>query len=196
VLSSVSLQSIGVFCGSSPGARPEYAAAAQQVGRLMAEQDITLVYGGGRVGLMGVLADAVLEVGGRVIGVIPKILYRKEVAHQDLTELRVVDSMSERKAVIGELSDAFIALPGGIGTLDEIFEVWTWTQLGLQHKYSGLLNVGGYFDPLIDFVDRAVREGFLSAQNRQVLLVETDAARLLTRLSADPAHEREALSGD
>jgi uncharacterized protein (TIGR00730 family) len=162
----------------------------------MAEQDITLVYGGGRVGLMGVLADAVLEVGGRVVGVIPKILYRKEIAHQDLTELRVVDSMSERKAVIGELSDAFIALPGGIGTLDEIFEVWTWTQLGLQHKYSGLLNVGGYFDPLIEFVDRAVREGFLSAQNRDVLFVETNAARLLARLSADPGHERQEMSGD
>jgi uncharacterized protein (TIGR00730 family) len=170
--------------------------AAKQLGRLMAEQDVTLIYGGGRVGLMGILADAVLEMGGRAIGVIPKILYRKEVAHQDLTELRVVDSMSERKSVIGELSDAFIALPGGIGTLDEIFEVWTWTQLGLQHKYSGLLNVGGYFDPLIEFVDRAVREGFLSAQNREVLLVETDAARLLTRLAVDPSHERQALSGD
>ena len=180
------LQSIGVFCGSAVGSKPEYASAARALGRLLAEQEITLVYGGGRIGLMGVVADAALEVGGRVVGVIPKILYRKEVAHEGLTELRVVESMSERKAVIGELSDAFIALPGGIGTLDEIFEVWTWTQLGLQHKLCGLLDVGGYFGPLIEFVDRAVVEGFLRPAHRSALLVDTDATRLVERLAADP----------
>jgi uncharacterized protein (TIGR00730 family) len=176
------LQSIGVFCGSSMGARPEYARVAQAFGRLLAEQDITLVYGGGRVGLMGVLADAALEMGGSVIGVIPKILYKKEVAHEGLTELRVVESMSDRKAAIGELSDAFVALPGGIGTMDELFEVWTWTQLGLQHKLSGLLNVGGYFDGLVQFIDRSVAEGFLKPANRESLLIDTDAGRLLNRL--------------
>jgi uncharacterized protein (TIGR00730 family) len=178
------LQSIGVFCGSSVGVRPEYARAAQAFGRLLAEQDITLVYGGGRIGLMGVLADAVLEVGGRVVGVIPKILYKKEVAHEGLTELRVVDSMSERKAVIGELSDAFVALPGGIGTMDELFEVWTWTQLGLQHKLSGLLNVDGYFDGLIQFIEHSVAERFLKPAHREALLIDTDARRLLDRLIA------------
>ena len=177
-----SISSIGVFCGSSLGAREEYRTAAQAFGRLLAERNITLVYGGGRIGLMGVLADAALEVGGEVIGVIPKILYRKEVAHEGLTDLRVCDTMSERKAIIGELSDAFVALPGGIGTMDELFEVWTWTQLGLQHKMAALLNVDGYFDPLVQFIDRAVTEGFLKSTHRERLLVETDAMSLLERL--------------
>ncbi len=179
----MSLQSLGVFCGSSLGTRTEYRVATQEFGRLLAARNIALVYGGGCIGLMGTLADAALNAGGRVIGVIPKILYKKEVAHEGLTELRVVDSMSERKAVMGELSDAFVALPGGIGTMDELFEVWTWTQLGLQDKYSALLNVCGYFDPLIQFVDRAVAEGFLRPAHREKLLIETDAERLLARLS-------------
>jgi len=174
--------SIGVFCGSSLGARDEYRIAAQAFGRLLAERNITLIYGGGRIGLMGVLADAVLEMGGEVIGVIPRILFRKEVAHEGLTDLRVCDTLSERKAIIGELSDAFVALPGGIGTMDELFEVWTWTQLGLQHKLAALLNVGGYFDPLIEFLDRAVAEGFLRPQHREGLIVETQVERLLSRL--------------
>jgi uncharacterized protein (TIGR00730 family) len=178
------ISSIGVFCGSSLGVRDEYRIAAQAFGRLLAEQNITLVYGGGRIGLMGALADAALEVGGEVIGVIPKILYRKEVAHEGLTDLRVCDTMSERKAIIGELSDAFVALPGGIGSLDELFDVWTWTQLGLQHKMAALLNVGGYFDPLVQFIDRAVTEGFLKPAHRERLLIETDAMRLLERLSS------------
>ncbi|MBC7984352.1 MAG: TIGR00730 family Rossman fold protein [Candidatus Obscuribacterales bacterium] len=178
------LLSVGVFCGSSLGVRPEYQDAARDLGRLLAEQNITLIYGGGRIGLMGVIADAALEVGGRVVGVIPKILYSKEVAHEGLTELRVVESMSARKNVISEISDAFIALPGGIGTMDELFEVWTWTQLGLQHKLSGLLNVAGYFDPLLTFIDRAVAEGFLRPQHRETLHVGIDARGLLARLEA------------
>src|SRR5262249_19565137 len=149
------MKSIGVFCGSSFGAKPEYTAAAREVGALLARRGIALVYGGGKVGLMGVVADAALAEGGRVIGVIPQLLMKKEVAHAGLTELRVVASMTERKLLMGELSDAFIALPGGIGTLDEFFEVWTWTQLGLQTKACGLLNVDGFFDPLIEFLDRA-----------------------------------------
>src|SRR5690242_18141571 len=129
-----SIRSLGVFCGSNFGVRSEYTQAAEIFGRLIASRGLTLIYGGGRVGLMGALADAALAAGGRVIGVIPKILYRKELAHEGITELRVVGTMSERKALMGELSDAFVALPGGIGTLDELFEVWTWTQLGLQQK--------------------------------------------------------------
>lgn len=178
------LQSVCVFCGSSTGERPEYRAVAQSVGRLLAERGVTLVYGGGRIGLMGVMADAALEMGGEVIGVIPRILYRKEVAHEDLTDLRLCNTMAERKAIMGELSDAFIALPGGIGTMDELFEVWTWTQLGLQDKSVGLLNVNGYFDGLIRFIDHAAAEGFLKRPHREALIVETDAARLLERVSA------------
>jgi len=174
--------SIGVFCGSSMGIRAEYARAAKDIGAKIGERGWTLVYGGGRVGLMGVVADAALAAGGRVVGVLPKILYKKEVAHEGLTSLRIVESMSERKAVMGEWSDAFIALPGGIGTLDELFEVWTWTQLGLQQKPATLLNVTGYFDPLIQFVDNAVTEGFLKPSNRESLWVESDPVRLLDRI--------------
>jgi uncharacterized protein (TIGR00730 family) len=176
------LRSLCVFCGSNLGTRIEYTTAAQSFGRLLAERNITLVYGGGCIGLMGVLADATLQAGGRAVGVIPTILYKKEIAHEGLTELKVVQSMSERKAVMGDLSDAFVALPGGIGTLDELFEVWTWTQLGLQRKLSGILNVAGYFDPLLAFIDRSVADGFLRPQHRGALLVETDANRLLDRL--------------
>jgi uncharacterized protein (TIGR00730 family) len=185
-------KSVCVFCGSSLGVRGEYQFATQAFGRLLAENDFTLVYGGGRIGLMGALADATLAAGGRVIGVIPKILYKKEVAHEGVTELRVVDSMSERKAVMGQLSDAFVALPGGIGTMDELFEVWTWTQLGLQRKLAALLNVSGYFDPLIQFIEHAVAEGFLRAQHRRALLIDTDARSLLARLFDRAAEERSA----
>jgi len=189
-MNDTGIKSIGVFCGSSPGTRVEYQHATQAFGRLLAEQNYTLVYGGGRVGLMGALADAALAAGGRVIGVIPKILYRKEVAHEGVTELRIVESMSERKAIMGELSDSFVALPGGIGTMDELFEVWTWTQLGLQQKLAGLLNVNGYFNPLLTFIEQAVSEGFLRPQHRRALLVDTDARNLLRRLfdSAAEAH--------
>ncbi len=184
-MSNKPFQSVCVFCGSSLGERREYQLAAQAFGRLLAARNLTLIYGGGQIGLMGLLADAALAAGGRVIGVIPKILYRKEVAHGGLTELQVVDSIAERKTAMGRLSDAFVALPGGIGTMDELFEVWTWTQLGLQHKLAALLNVGGYFDFLIAFVDRAVAEGFLRPQHRAGLLVETNAERLLDRLISE-----------
>lgn len=173
-----------VFCGSSVGTRPSYALAAKAMGQLLASRGMTLVYGGGRIGLMGTMADAALAAGGQVIGVIPKILYRKEVAHEGLSELRVVESMSERKNVMGEMSDAFVALPGGIGTLDELFEVWTWTQLGLQRKWAAILNVDGYFDSLLAFIDHSLKEGFLRPQHRQALIVETDANRLIDRLTA------------
>jgi uncharacterized protein (TIGR00730 family) len=179
-----SLRSISVFCGSSMGVQPLYQTAAKEFGRLLAERNLTLVYGGGRIGLMGEMADATLAAGGKVIGVIPKILYRKEVAHEGLTELRVCGTMSERKAIMGEISDAFVALPGGIGTMDELFEVWTWTQLGLQNKPSALLNVNGYFDALVRFIDHAVEQGFLRQAHREALLVDTNANNLLNRLLA------------
>jgi uncharacterized protein (TIGR00730 family) len=186
------VKSVCVFCGSNLGARDDYELAAQTFGRLLAENNLTLVYGGGRVGLMGALADAALDAGGRVVGVIPKILYRKELAHEGVSELRVVESMSERKAMMGLLSDAFVALSGGIGTMDELFEVWTWTQLGLQHKLSGLLNVGHYYDPLIEFIDRAVNEGFLRVEHRRALLIDTDAQSLLTRMLSPAVTMRDA----
>ena len=177
------MQSVCVFCGSSIGVREEYRAAAREVGLQLANRRTTLVYGGGHIGLMGVMADAALAAGGRVIGVIPRVLFRKEIAHAGLSELRVVETMAERKAVMGELSDAFLALPGGIGTIDELSEVWTWTQLGLQRKPSGLLNVSGYFDSFVEFVDHAVGEQFLRPTHRNLLLVDTDAVRLLDRLA-------------
>ena len=176
------LKRVGVFCGSSTGARPEYAAAAREVGRLLAGRGIELVYGGGNVGLMGALADACLAAGGRVIGVIPGLLETKELAHRGLTELRVVETMHERKALMADLSDAFLALPGGYGTWDEFCEVLTWSQLGIQRKGAGLLNVCGYYDPLIALADRAVEEGFVWRPYRELLMEATDAAELLDRL--------------
>lgn len=177
------MRAIGVFCGSRFGAKPEYAQAARELGELAAQRRITLVYGGGKVGLMGALADASLAAGGRVIGVMPQFLLDREVGHTGLSELRVVRTLSERKILMGELSDAFIALPGGLGTLDEFSEVWTWTQLGLQRKRCGLLNIAGYFDSLIAFVDRAVSEGFLQAEQRASLSVAREPAELLAALA-------------
>ena len=177
------LKRICVFCGSSAGVHSLYAEAAQAVGRLLCRRGIELVYGGGNVGLMGVLADACLAGGSQVIGVIPQALVEGEVAHLGLTELRVVKSMHERKAVMAELSDAFVALPGGYGTWEELFEMLTWTQLGLQRKPCGLLNVNGYYDPLLELADQAVSEGFLRGANRELLLSDDDAERLLDRLS-------------
>jgi uncharacterized protein (TIGR00730 family) len=171
-----------VFCGSNAGSRPSYARAARELGTLLARRGLGLVYGGGRVGLMGTIADAALEAGGEVIGVIPEHLVARELAHPALTELLVVDSMHERKARMASLSRAFVTLPGGYGTLDETCEALTWTQLGLQSKPCGLLNVEGYFDPLIEFLEHAVQEGFLDRANRALLLVETDPARLLARV--------------
>jgi uncharacterized protein (TIGR00730 family) len=168
-----------VFCGSNHGARPEYVAAATELGALLAEREITLVYGGGRVGLMGVVADAVLTRGGDVVGVIPHALDTKELAHDGLTEMHVVDTMHERKALMADLADGFIALPGGFGTFDEAIEITTWAQLGIHHKPVGLLNVAGYFDKLIALLDHAVKEQFIKPQHRDLILVEPDQERLL-----------------
>ena len=164
------MRSLGVFCGSSPGAQSAYADAARAMGHTLAERGIRLVYGGGHVGLMGVLADAAMAAGGDVIGVITEGLQRREVGHKGLPELRVVPSMHERKAVMATLSEAFVALPGGAGTLDELFEAWTWTQLGIHRKPVGFLNTAGYFDPLLTFLDRAVAERFIRPDVRGVFV--------------------------
>ena len=154
------------------------------MGRLLAERGITLVYGGGNVGLMGVVADAALEAGGDVIGVIPEALYAREVAHLGLPDLRIVHSMHERKAMMAELSDAFIAMPGGVGTFEEFFEAVTWTQLGLHRKACGLLDVAGFYTPLGGFIDHAMQEGFIRPAHRGIVVMDTDPARLLDKLEA------------
>ena len=172
-----------VFCGSSPGARPEYAAAADELGRLIAQRGLGLVYGGARVGLMGAVADGALATGGEVIGVIPRQLVEHELAHTGLTELREVTTMHERKALMADLSDAVIALPGGTGTLDELFELFTWSQLGLIRMPIGLLDVAGYWQPLLAMLDHMVAERLLRAEHRETLLVATDASALLDQLA-------------
>jgi uncharacterized protein (TIGR00730 family) len=171
-----------VYAGASAGEDPIYARAARELGELLAASGIGLVYGGASIGLMGAVADAVLAAGGEAIGVIPTGLARREVAHGGLTELRTVDSMHDRKATMSELSDAFLALPGGLGTLDELLEAATWSQLGIHAKPCGLLNVAGYWDSLLGQLYRAAADGFLRADHRSVLLVESDAARLLEQL--------------
>jgi hypothetical protein len=175
---------ICVYTGSRHGSRPEYEAAARAFGTLLAERGIGLVYGGGHLGLMGVIADAALAAGGEVVGVIPQKLVEWEVAHPGLTELHVVASMHERKQMMADLADAFVALPGGIGTMEELFEVWAWLHLGYHQKPCALLNVAGFYDPLITFLDRMVDEGFLKTGTREMLLTGTDAERLLAALSA------------
>ena len=177
------MQRICVFCGSSPGARPAYAEATAEVGRLLAGEGIGVVYGGGHVGLMGVLADAAMEAGGEVIGVMPQALVDREIAHTGIADLRVVRSMHERKALMAELADAFVALPGGAGTLDELFEIYTWSQLGIHAKPCGLLDVEEYWAGLTAFLDHAVAERFLREEHRASLIVEREPARLLERLS-------------
>lgn len=178
-----------VFAGANRGAREDYAQAAQQLARELVSRGIDVVYGGGKVGMMGVLADATLAAGGKVIGIIPKALLAKEVGHAGLTELRVVASMHERKAMMAELSDGFIALPGGLGTLEEFFEVLTWAQLGLHAKPCGLLNVSGYYDRLLEFLDHTVEERFVRNQHRGLVITSTSPAELLERLAAyKPAH--------
>jgi len=173
------MKRICVFCGSSPGARPDYARAARQIGALLAQRKIGLIFGGGKVGMMGQLAQAALENNGDVIGVIPRGLHERNVAFSGLSDLRVVGSMHERKALMAELADAFMALPGGLGTLDEMFEILTWGQLGMHRKPCGLLNIAGYFTPLLDFLDRVVAEGFLDAAHRSMILVSGDPEDLL-----------------
>ncbi|HEX9016874.1 MAG TPA: TIGR00730 family Rossman fold protein [Chloroflexota bacterium] len=186
------MNGVCVFCGSSPGANHAYLEAATEVGGLLARRGLTLVYGGGRVGVMGAAADAALAAGGRVIGVIPQSLVSLEVAHLELTELRVVNSMHERKALMGDLSDAFLVLPGGLGTMEEFFEVATWSQLGIHNKPVGLLNVAGYYDTLLAFMEHALSEGFIPPRNRDLVMVDGDAASLLDRMAAyhGPARQR------
>ncbi len=176
------INTICIFCGSSPGANGAYANAARKFGELLARDNITLIFGGGKVGLMGQLADAVLTHGGNAIGVIPEALMRKEVAHNGLTQMHVVPNMHERKALMYKLSDAFVAMPGGTGTLDELFEVFTWLQLGYLHKPIGLLNVEGYFDHLSAFLQHSVAERFVRAEQLEDLLVDNNEASLLARL--------------
>jgi len=173
------IKKLCVFCGSSPGARPEYVRAARQVGALLAQRKIGLVFGGGRVGMMGQLAQAVLENNGDVIGVIPKGLHERNVAFSGLTDLRVVGSMHERKALMAELANGFMALPGGLGTLEEIFEIVTWAQLGMHQKPCGLLNVAGYFTPLLAFLDQVTEQGFLDAPHRAMILSAEEPEELL-----------------
>ena len=171
-----------VYAGSNHGRDPAYAEAAEDLARLLAQRGAGVVYGGAKVGLMGVVADTALAAGGEVIGVIPGDLVEREIAHQGLTDLRVVGSMHERKALMAELADAFVALPGGIGTLEELIETYTWSQLGLHAKPLGLLNVNGYYDALAAFLDQAVRSRFLRAEHRAVLAVEAEVGALLDSL--------------
>ena len=173
------MERLCVFSGSSPGAHPDYAHAAAELGGALADRGIGLVYGGATVGLMGIVADAALEAGADVVGVIPQTLVDREIAHGGLSDLRVVGSMHERKALMAELADGFIALPGGMGTLEELFEVYTWTQLGLHAKPLGLLDVRGYYAQLAAFLDHAVQERFLTAEHREMLVVEQRAEAMI-----------------
>lgn len=177
------MKRVGVFLGGSGAAKDIYVEAARDLGLELACRDLTLVYGGGRIGLMGVIADAALSAGGEVIGVIPQHLVEREVAHQGLSELRVVGNMLERKALMAELSDVFVALPGGYGTLDELFEMLTWTQIGVQAKACGVLNVQGYYDGLLAWVEHAVKEGLVRPGHRDLLIADDNLGKLLDRLA-------------
>ncbi len=187
---------ICVFCGSSDGRLPRYREAGRELGTLLARAGIGVVYGGATIGVMGAVADGALAAGGEVIGVIPEAMTAVEIAHLG-TDLRVVDTMHDRKALMAELSDAFIALPGGIGTMEEVFEVWTWAQLGYHRKPLALLEVEGYWDPLHRFIDQMVQEGFLKAKHREMLIIEEDAKVLLQQLKDYRAPEvQKILHGD
>src|SRR5215470_6407861 len=178
----MTMQSLCVFCGANFGRRLAYRQAAEQLGQLLAQRGITLVYGGGNVGLMGALADASLAHAGRVIGIMPRALAEKEIAHKGLTEMHVVGSMHERKAMMADMADAFLTLPGGFGTWDEFCEALTWSQLGLQKKACAFLNVEGYYDALLALADRAAADGFIREEHRDLMLVDSDAEKLLDRL--------------
>lgn len=184
------MQRICVYCGSHAGSRPEYQEAAYTLGAEMAARGIGLVYGGARVGLMGAVADGVLSRGGEVIGVLPRALFDIEVAHKGLTQLYEVESMHERKALMEKLSDGFIALPGGYGTFDELFEMITWAQLGIHNKPLGLLNTAEFFNPLLALVEHAAQEGFISHYHASLLLVQTEGADLLETMLSTPARPR------
>ncbi len=181
-MSGKTLQRLCVYCGSSPGAHPEYARAATALGRLLAERDIELVYGGGHVGLMGAIADGALAAGGRVIGVITRALMDRELGHTGIQDLRVVADMHERKMTMAGLADAFVAMPGGWGTIEELAEMLTWLQLAIHAKPIGVLNVAGYFDPFLAFADRMIEERFVRVEHRDLFSVESDPAVLLERL--------------
>jgi uncharacterized protein (TIGR00730 family) len=176
------MKRVCVFCGSSVGNKPEYSDFATALGQILAAKKIGLVYGGGNVGLMGVIADAAIAAGGEVIGVIPQALKDREIAHTGVRDLRVVDSMHTRKAMMADLADAFIAMPGGVGTFEEFFEAITWTQLGLHRKPCGLLNVGGFYTPLVAFIDQAVSEGFIKPIHRSMIVVDDNPERLVNTL--------------
>lgn len=181
------MKSVAVYCGARHGLRPEYTAAARELGTLLAARGLTLVYGGGNVGLMGEVAHACLAAGGQVVGVIPDFMVQKELALAGLTELHVVDSMHDRKAMMAERADAFIALPGGLGTFEELFEVLTWRQIGLHAKPVGLLNVAGYYDPLREFIMRVEAEGFVHARDAAMIQWANTPTALLDALQAAPA---------
>jgi uncharacterized protein (TIGR00730 family) len=176
------LKRVCVFCGSNRGARPDYARAAETLAAHLVELGIAIVYGGGNVGLMGVVADAAMRAGGKVIGVIPEALFAKEIAHAGITDLRIVRSMHERKALMAELSDGFIALPGGWGTFDEFCEILTWAQLGLHRKPCGILNVEGYYDALLKMFDHSAAEGFLKPEYRRLVIAASDPAELIAKM--------------
>jgi hypothetical protein len=180
----MTLKSICVYCGANPGADPAYAEAARAVGRALAEAGVRLVYGGGQVGLMGILADAAIDAGGDVTGVIPAFLDHKEIAHPRVTDMRIVTTMHERKMIMAEEAEGFIALPGGLGTMEELFEMWTWSQLGRHEKPLGLLNVNGYWDQLLAFLDHMQAEGFVEARHRAMLICEDSPEGVIAALNA------------
>lgn len=178
------MKSITVFCGSNSGVRTEYADAAKSLARLFVEKNIRLIYGGGNIGLMGIIADEVMSLGGEVVGIIPKSLDDKEVGHRQITELKIVGSMHERKAAMAEIADGFIAMPGGIGTFEEFFEILTWAQLGFHDKPCGILNVANYYDGLLALCDNAVREGFLRPVHRELILSDADGKSLIEKMES------------
>jgi uncharacterized protein (TIGR00730 family) len=183
------LNSVCVFCGSASGLSPAYIAASRAFAEESVRRGLRIVYGGASVGVMGALADAALEAGGEVVGVMPRSLVDREIAHNGLTKLHIVETMHERKAMMAELADAFVALPGGLGTLEELFEVWTWGMLGLHDKPYGLLNVDGYYQPLIEFLDYAAAQGFVRPAQRAMLAVDDDSRRLLDALCGVPVSQ-------
>ena len=178
------MNTICVFCGSNPGLNPAYMQTAASVGRFLAEKNVTLVFGGGSVGLMGKTADTVLDNGGKVIGIIPRSLAEKEVAHERLTELHIVNSMHSRKAMMEELSDGFIALPGGFGTFEELCEIITWAQLGFHNKPCGFLNIHGYYDPLVELFNKATDEQFVRPEHRELVIIEEDIERMFEKMES------------
>jgi uncharacterized protein (TIGR00730 family) len=186
------MRRVCVFCGSYSGVRPDYAAAARAMAAALVRSGLELVYGGGRVGLMGIVADEVLRLGGTAVGVIPQALVDREVGHDGLTEIHIVETMHARKKLMADLADAFVALPGGLGTIEEIFEIWTWAQLGMHQKPCGFLDVAGYYTPLAAFLDHATREGFVRPQMRGSAIFESDPDALLRRFAGytPPAVEK------